>query len=177
MASATTVPSAATERDPNATSCPSWRSRVVSSRACSAIHMTCQASMSTARINTAAVNSSCPRPSKAEVIWAAKAATTADPATPVRIPSATVRPRPGTPREAARTTPIIKPASSTSRKTMTSAASIAVLFDDQYTLRCLFVVFAEELVGTLGKRLEADHGCTITRDDFLHFERLAFELL
>src|SRR5215467_3494837 len=176
-ASATTVPSTATERDPSATSWPSWRSRVVSSRACSAIQMTCQASMTTARINTAAVNSSWPRPSKAEVIWAAKAATTADPAMPVRIPSKMVRPRPWTPREAANTTPIIKPASRTSRKTMTSAASMAVLFDDQYTLRCLLVVLAEELVGALGKRLEADHGRTITSDNLLHLERLAFELL
>src|SRR5262245_45059159 len=176
-ASATTVASTATERDPSTTSCPSRRSRAVSSRACSAIHMTCQASITTARINTAAVNSSWPRPSNAEVICAAKAATTADPATPARIPSATARPRPGTPREAARTTPIIRPASSTSRKTMTSAASMAVLFDDEYTLCRLFVVLAEELVGALGKRLEADHGYTITRDNFLHFERLAFELL
>src|SRR5215831_4436036 len=177
MASATTVPNAATERDPSATSCPSWCSRMVISRACSAIHMTCQASMSTARINTAAVNSSCPRPSKAEVIWAAKAATTADPATPVRTPSKTVRPRPRTPREAASTTPTIKPASRTSRKTMISAASMAVLFDDQYTLRCLFVVLAKELVGALGKRLEADHSRTIAGDDLLHLERFAFELL
>ena len=39
------------------------------------------------------------------------------------------------------------------------------------------MVLAEELVGALGKRLEADHARTTARDDFLHLERLAFELL
>src|SRR5215469_4446728 len=80
--------------------------------------------MQTAVNRIAASNSSCPMPATADAISPVNAATSAAPATPAAIPSATVRPRRGTPTVAARTMLTINAASRTSRNTMTATASM-----------------------------------------------------
>src|SRR5215475_8403601 len=101
----------------------------------------------------AALKAFWPEPANCWAIWPAKTATSAAPATPAAMPPAIQRRRPATPSVAASTTPTIRPASRTSRKTMRAAASMGeatclALVDDDLALGGGCVELAHEAVLT-----------------------------
>src|SRR5262249_13151868 len=96
---------------------------------------------------------------------------------PATTPSVTMRPRPASPRVAASTMPMIRPASKTSRKTMTRAPSMIHLFRDQHALGCGLVEVAKEIVSAGRERTKAHQHLGFARDDFLDLHREAFEFL
>ena len=127
-ATATTRAIANNERSPSTTdrpiafiSCAIWRPWL-------AIQVMWMPSMNTATSRIAALNSSWPTPEKAVDSAPANAATRAAPPIPAAMPAAIQRPRPSTPSVAASTIPMMRPASSTSRNTMISVASMAYSF-------------------------------------------------
>src|SRR5690348_11650879 len=172
----TTTARAMSGRLPLATSRPTARISAAISRPCWAIQVLCQASMTTARPSTAALNTSCPPPSNKAEMREAKTATTQAPSAPPATPRPTIGPRPGTPRVAAMTMPTTRPASRTSRRTMRRAASISLLRDDG-ALGRLLVVLAHELVAAGLQRPDPHRGAAARRHDLLDLERTAVEFL
>src|SRR3981081_1879284 len=92
------------------------------------------------------------------------------PSAPPRTPAAIQFPRPGTPRVEAITMPMIRPASSTSRKTMTSAPSI-LLFRDHDAFGGIRVELAHELVTAGIERPDPHQPFRFAGDDLLDLER------
>src|SRR6185312_6421038 len=167
---------------PSLTAVPILRISAAISRPCRAIQALCHISMTTAIASTAALNSSWPEPWKASEITPAKAATMAAPARPPPMPMAIQRPRPPTPCVAASTMPTMRPASSTSRKTMINAPSMSGysefrLFRDDHALRGVFVILADERVLAGLERADAHDALAVADDDLLDLERVALEFL
>src|SRR3954447_17839958 len=98
------------------------------------------------------------------------------PTTPASTPAAIQAPRPAAPREAAMTMPMISPASSTSRKTMTSAPSM-LLFRDHDALGRVCVELAHELVTPGVERPDPHQAFRFARDDLFDLECGTVELL
>ena len=102
----------------------------------------------------AALNSSWPEPWNKAARPPAKMATKQAPTTPPATPMETQSPRPGTPLVAASTMPTIRPASMTSRKTISSVPSmgrspeLTGLLRRHHALGGGRVVFAHEGVAT-----------------------------
>src|SRR6516164_2252379 len=106
----------------------------------------------------------------------ANKATMPAPSVPSSTPAATQCPRPGMPRVAASTMPMIRPASITSRKTMMSAPNM-LLFRDYDAFGGVRVEVADELVAAGGERSDAHQAFGLAGNDFLDFERRALEFL
>src|ERR1700674_3556284 len=105
-------------------------------------------------------------PAKAVVIASTKKATRHAPINPARTPPAIHCPRCWTALVAAITMPTTSPASMTSRKTMTSAATmLQPLFYDQHAVAGVLVKIIEELVAAGGKRTDIDAGLAIARHE------------
>src|SRR5262245_23691443 len=101
-------------------------------------------------------------------------ATTPAPRAPAATPAATQLPRPATPRVAASTMPMMRPASITSRKTMTSAPSISLL-RDHHALGGVGVELADELVAARIERADPHQALGLAGDDLLDLECGAVE--
>ena len=108
---------------PATTASPAARNSATSSRPCRAIHTLCQVSIKTAKARMPALNTSWPLPPKRSDKADVNTATRQAPSTPARTPTDIHVVRPRTPAVTAMTMPTIKPASKTSRNTMTSEAS------------------------------------------------------
>src|SRR4051794_11904891 len=96
---------------------------------------------------------------------------------PASTPPPIHRLRPDTVRVTASTMPMIRPASKTSRKTMTNAASKArgSLLYDQRAARDLFVVLVEEFVAARLLRTDIDGGVGLAGHHLFDVQRLALE--
>src|SRR5262245_54953066 len=132
--------------------------------------------MTTAAASTPALSSSCPAPSKAPEIGSANRAMMPAPSPPRPTPSVTQAARSGTPRVAASTIPMISPASSTSRNTMTSAPSMPLLRDHD-AFGGVRMELADELVAARLERADPDEALRFAGDDLLDLERGAVEFL
>src|SRR5262249_35783233 len=99
------------------------------------------------------------------------------------MPRPTQKPRPATPRVAARTMPTIRPASMTSRKTMTRGASIAVpqtrrrLLCNHLAKGRVGMELALEGIGAGGKWAQVDRALLAAGDDLLDLEGGGIEFL
>src|SRR4029450_10984182 len=113
---------------------------------------------------------------KALAIASANRATMPAPSAPRSPPAAPQCPRPLMPRVAASTMPMIRPASITSRKTMTSAPNM-LLFRDYDAFGGVRVEVADELVATGGERPDAHQTFGLAGNDLLDLERRALEFL
>src|SRR5262245_63234080 len=106
----------------------------------------------------------------------ANKATMPAPSVPRSTPAATQCPRPLMPRVAASTMPMIRPASITSRKTMTSAPNM-LLFRDHDAFGGVRVEVADELVAAGGERSDAHQAFGLGGNDLLDLERGTLEFL
>src|SRR5260221_190405 len=98
------------------------------------------------------------------------------PSVPASAPVAPQRPRPLTPRLAASPTPMIRPASITSRNTMMSAPNMP-LFRDDDALGRVGVEIAEEFVTSGCQRSDAHDPFRLAGNDLLNLQRRALEFL
>src|SRR3954469_2593212 len=172
----TTMARLASEVVPPATAWPTPFIWAASSRLWCAIQMLCQASITTASDRMAALNSSCPTPSKAPASVWMKAARRHAPRTPAAMPAPIQSPREAMPRVAAAVIPTIRPASMTSRKTMMAVPSM-VLLCDEHALGGRLVEFTEEFIPAALQRPQANGRFAVAGNHLFDTQRLALELL
>src|SRR5437016_14652552 len=105
-------------------------------------------------------------PAAASAMTPADMAMATAPRTPAVMPAPIHRPRPGTPRVAAKTTLTTSAASSTSRKTSTAMPAIVrILFRDQDALRGILVEVAEEWIPARLQRSDVDDDLALRGHD------------
>src|SRR6185437_421038 len=122
---------------------------------------------------------SCPLPDNASEIAPANSASTAAPSTPTTMPPAIQPPRRAMPWVAASTMPTISPASSTSRKTMSSLASmgsVLLLGGGHGAGGGVGVILVEELVSARLQRPGLHADLAAGHNDLLHPKIAALEL-
>ncbi len=120
--------SARSDFDPAATASPAARNSATSSRPCRDIHTLCQVSIKTAKPRMLALKISWPLPPKSSDKPLVNTATRHAPKTPAATPPTIHIVRPGTVEVTAMTMPTTRPASKTSRKTISNDASTGPSF-------------------------------------------------